>query len=390
MIDEVAGKFRALEARLNEEVLGQQVQVNGHVLALIAGVSCFSLGSPGEAKTMLVDRLHAHVDGGDFFSVSVYPATTPEEFFGPMSLQALKQDRFERVTTGTLVTAQWAKIDEVFLASRMLTALHGILAEGTYKHGTDVIRVPLTTLYTMSNELPGRGLDAFWDRLLLRFETPVMLERSVLNKVLRLELAENPAPILSWSDVEAAQKAVRSVEVSDEVIEAALDINSELTGKGLGPSTRRLRQGMRVVQAAALLDGCERADVEHLRVLAHICWDRTEDCSSVDQVVYGIAQPLDNEILELEATVEALAAALEETKTVTDGHEQRKALVEISKKLERTSIARKTLLARAGDNTGRRLRIAKLSERMAPVVEGTVQQFKVRQTRTVAEQVAEP
>ena len=74
------------------------------------------LGPPGTAKSALV-RAIARAFGGSYFETLVTKFSTPEEIFGPISLKALEQDRFMRVTTGKLPEAQFGFVDEIFKAS---------------------------------------------------------------------------------------------------------------------------------------------------------------------------------------------------------------------------------------------------------------------------------
>ena len=61
----------------------------------------------GTAKTALV-RAIAQAFGGRYFERLLTKFSTPEELFGPVSLKALEQDRYERVTTGKLPEAHFA------------------------------------------------------------------------------------------------------------------------------------------------------------------------------------------------------------------------------------------------------------------------------------------
>ena len=96
--------------------------------------------------------------------------STPEELFGPLSLKALEEDRYERLTDGFLPTAGVAFLDEVFKAnSAILNALLTLLNEREFDNGAGRQRTPLVAVVAASNEVPSdEALHAFFDRFLLR------------------------------------------------------------------------------------------------------------------------------------------------------------------------------------------------------------------------------
>jgi MoxR-like ATPase len=94
----------------------------------------------------------------------------PEELFGPLSISALEQDRYERQTRGFLPQASIAFIDEVFKAnSAILNALLTLLNEREFDNGAVRERCPLISVIGATNEVPQDEVaDAFFDRFLVR------------------------------------------------------------------------------------------------------------------------------------------------------------------------------------------------------------------------------
>ena len=86
-------------------------------------------GEPGTGKSELGRRL-SKLCGGLFFQRLLTRFTTPDEIFGPLSLQALENDEYRRCTEGFLPTASIAFLDEIFKAnSAILNTLLTILNE---------------------------------------------------------------------------------------------------------------------------------------------------------------------------------------------------------------------------------------------------------------------
>ena len=101
------------------------------------------MGPPGTAKSELARRLHLAFAGARYFERLLTRFTVPEELFGPLSISALEQDRYERITTGFLPQATIAFIDEVFKAnSAILNALLTLLNEREFDNGAGRERCP--------------------------------------------------------------------------------------------------------------------------------------------------------------------------------------------------------------------------------------------------------
>lgn len=306
--DSLPNRFAELERVLNGELVERHAEIRCGVLALVAGTTFFMVGSAGIAKSLLAQRIHAYVTDGEFFDHALDRFSKPEDVFGPQSLAALKADRWERSVEGTLVTADWAMIDEFFEAnSAMLKAMLRALNERQFRNGSQVLQMPLTTVFCASNEVPTeQRLAALYDRLLIRRRLKRISAEGPFVRMLELHRPVHPEPILTWSDVMKAQAAATQVEIPNRMLVAVAGIRRGLGDRGIEPSDRRFFQAMSVVRAAAWLDGCSEAEASHLRVLSDICWDQPSQIPEVLAVVDEILEPLVTQVDRLMANVQAI------------------------------------------------------------------------------------
>jgi MoxR-like ATPase len=164
-------QINQLRASLMAQFPERKDVIDGSLAAVLAGEHVLLIGPPGTAKSALV-RCLAQVFGGSYFERLLTKFSTPEELFGPISLQALAQDRFVRLTAGKLPEAEFAFVDEIFKSnSAVLNALPSVINERVFHNDGAPVRCPLVSLFAASNELPeGKELEALFDRFLLRFD----------------------------------------------------------------------------------------------------------------------------------------------------------------------------------------------------------------------------
>ncbi len=119
-------KLLMLEKELNRCFMEREEIVRGLLVTAVARGNILILGAPGAAKTAIAEVLSQQF-GGTFFSRLLTKVSSPEELFGPLSLKALENDQYKRVTVGKLPEADIAVIDEVFKCnSAVLNTLLGV------------------------------------------------------------------------------------------------------------------------------------------------------------------------------------------------------------------------------------------------------------------------
>ncbi|MBI4641861.1 MAG: AAA family ATPase [Candidatus Tectomicrobia bacterium] len=295
-------KFQALQASLSSRFLEREEVINGTLAAILAGEHVLFLGPPGTAKSQMARAIAESVRGTHYFEWLLTRFSTPEEVFGPISLKALKEDRFERITTGKLPQAHIAFLDEIFKSSSaILNALLSIVNERMFHNNGKPVPVPLISLIGASNELPqAEDLTALYDRFLVRFWVNYVGEGSFRNLVTLPE--SSITSIVTLAEIQEAQKKVAQISITTGTLDALEKLRSTLTSEGIQMSDRRWRQSLKLVKAVAWLGGRKETTADDLEILKHVAWHDPAAKSKIARLVASISNPLGSALLEAEDT----------------------------------------------------------------------------------------
>jgi len=297
----VHAKLCALRADLAANLIDRAEATDAAILALVTREHALFLGPPGTAKSMLVRAICERITGGIYFEKMLTRFSVMEEIFGPLSLSALENDRYERVTTGTLVEAHIGFVDEIFKAnSAILNSMLTLINERRYHESGRARPVPLLSLFGASNETPeDDSLAALYDRFLIRVVVPYVSDDDSLRRLLDLSPMP-PTATISLDDLRAAQGEVATVPLTASAVDAIIAVKHELAQEGIAVSDRRWKQCGTLLRARAWLDGDVEATDVHGVVLTHALWSTPDQLRVVERCVSKVCAPLNLEAVELE------------------------------------------------------------------------------------------
>ncbi|HZD41680.1 MAG TPA: AAA family ATPase, partial [Terriglobales bacterium] len=237
---DAVGKLKNIREELKQKFLERSELIDGSLVALLSAQHVLIIGPPGTAKSMLADEICRRIEGANYFQWLLTRFTTPEEVFGAVSLKALEQDDYRRVTTHKLPEAHIAFLDEIFKAnSSILNAILTLINERLFHNGKEIAIAPLLTLFGASNELPEDDeLTALYDRFLVRFVVDYIAEDFRFLRMLESQ-PQAERTTLSFAELRDLQAQVHDIALPSHVYRAIADLRRELKKKGIQASDRR-------------------------------------------------------------------------------------------------------------------------------------------------------
>lgn len=320
-------RFKLLLQEMNRGIYEKETEISLSLLAALAGESIILLGPPGVAKSMVARQLKTAFREAQSFEYLMSRFSTPDEIFGPVSIQKLKtSDTYERAVEGYLPTADVAFLDEIWKAGPAIqNTLLTVINEKIFRNGNREMHLPLKLLVAASNELPakGEGLEALWDRFVIRIESrPIKLEKNFRAMLLEVKseergvkkqssAAEGKANSNAITAEEYAEwtERIDKIGVKIEVLDAisairkslrAVNVDEAAERRNIYVSDRRWKNIVRLLRTSAFMQDREEVDICDLLPIYHCLWQEPEERDAIRNIViHALFSPFADKLVEM-------------------------------------------------------------------------------------------
>lgn len=304
-------KFKAITDHLNKSFKERQGVSQHLVAALLGQHHVWIFGPPGTGKSAMISELTKCIEGATVFDRLCNSDLKAEDFFGPVKMSALKNDRYERAIDGFLPQANIAFLDEGGRTSgRVRDQLLRVMNERYFNNGGTVINCPLVSMFSGSNQLLTNAYDeAFVDRFLVTISVGFIKNSREFQGLIQDQCSHmsvaRTRPSVTLAELEQAQNEVKTLPMAADFLPCLMDLRDALSREGVAISDRRWVAVVNGLKAFAWLSGSSEVRPEHMEWAIDMLWKKEDERRLIAKHIGSVANPSQAMAAELEDSAHA-------------------------------------------------------------------------------------
>ncbi|WP_298778903.1 MoxR family ATPase [uncultured Polaribacter sp.] len=224
-VNELVVKYNSLKSEIGKIIIGQQEAVNFTLLSIFCGGHSLLIGVPGLAKTLLVNTVSEAL-GLNFKRIQFTPDLMPSDILGSEILDENRQFKFIKGPIfSNIILADEINRTPPKTQAALLEAMQERTVTVSGNHYK--LELPFFVLATQNPieqegtyPLPEAQLDRFMFSINLQY--PTFKEEVEVVKNTTSNVLKKVSSIFSADEIIEAQKLIRKIPVTDNVIEYAV------------------------------------------------------------------------------------------------------------------------------------------------------------------------
>lgn len=316
----ISEKIKKIISELDASFVERQKAVRLTLLAMLSGEHVVLLGPPGTAKSLLARTICDVIQDSQYFDYLLTRFTTPDEIFGPLSIKKLEQDIYERQTDSYLPASHIAFLDEIFKAnSSILNSLLTLINERMFHNGSQLMKVPLISIFGASNETPeDETLGALYDRFLVRVLVNFVEEDESFSSIVFGKAGSIPIKTkLSIKELKELSLFAKKVKVSKEIQEMIIVLKRNLSEIGIILSDRRWKQLVGFLKTLAAASNRNSVYETDLLILQEMLWNEPSQIAGIRDIVWNAVVAAEHDAETLKDDVKSTKSAFEKAHAKT-------------------------------------------------------------------------
>lgn len=291
----IAQTIAEIEAKLIE----REELIRLCVLAMFSKHHMFLIGVPGVGKTYSIQIISKMIEDATYWEKLLSKETSEKDLVG----------NEETPIEETILAHPFIFFDEMFKApDELLVSLLSLLNERYFTIKGKAKSVPLSTLFSASNELPfGEKIEPFSDRLLIWYEVNRIQKKENKEKFIRGQFNKNKKieNTFTLRDIEEVCNKAKKIEIPDEISDTYFKIQNELIRSNIQASDRKFGSDyiIRALRVSAVLNDRTQLDYSDLLFVRFMSWtnylERNKLSEIIDNVLFGDKDKIEGLLIKI-------------------------------------------------------------------------------------------